>query len=428
MNKFRLYRIILFVVCSLFVFDSEGQQIKLDADSAFFSARTLALNKNYSKARIKCYELLHDFPDYYDARVLIGRTFAWENQYDSARFEINKVLIKTNYFDAIDAMIDVETWSGNETKALYYCDMGQRYFPNNEKFSLKKARLLIQMNEVNLAQREILHILELNPGNKEARKLLSEVKNARILNKISVQYSLEYYNEPWIRKWNLMNLEYSRQTRLGAVAARMYLGDVVLDGESLFEKNTAMQYELEAYPVISEKNYAYLNYGYSPGDLFPEHRVGAELYQKLLNTFEISAGFRYLQFRTAENLKNDVFIYTGTVGKYFQNYWFSFRPYLNSGSNGLSQSYYLTVRRYLSIKDNFVSLELGSGNSPDDPLDYAANFETFKLNMKKIQLSWHQLISSRWIIYIIGAYQNEEYTAGSSRNIYSAKLQLGYHF
>lgn len=422
------YSIGLIIFCVLFFFNASAQQIKLNADSVFISARTYALNKNYKEARKKSKELLDAFPDYHDARVLIGRTFAWQHEYDSARFEINKVLIKTNYIDAIDAMIDVENWSGDLPKAIFYCDLGQRNYPANENFRIKKAKILVQTKDANLAQREILHALELDPGNLEANELLKEIKNINILNKIAIQYSYEYYKEPWIRKWHLMNLDYSRQTHFGAVTARMYLGDIVLEGESLFEKNTAKQFELEAYPVISRKNYAYVSYGYSPDNLFPEHRVGVEIYQKLLNTFELSAGIRYLQFRTVENVNNDVLIYTGTVGKYFQDYWFAFRPYLNSKTNGLSQSYYLTVRRYLSTKDNFVSLELGSGNSPDDPLDYAVGFETFKLNMKKIQLSWHQLVCNRWVIYIIGAYQNEEYTANLFRNKYSAKLQLGYHF
>lgn len=420
--------IVLWFFCVMFFLDANAQQQKLNADSVFIAARTYAQNKDYEKAREKCFELLSIYPDYYDARVLVGRTFAWQHEYDSARIEINKVLDKSNYIDAIYAIIDIENWSGDLPKAIYYCDYGQKHYPANENFMILKARMLLQTKDTNLAQREILHALELSPGNLEAIDLLKEIKKVNILNKVAIQYSYEYYKDPWVRKWNLMNVDYSRQTKLGSVTARMYLGDVVFEGESLFEKNTSKQFELEAYPVISRKNYSYVSYGYSPDNLFPRHRAGAEIYQKLFNTFELSGGIRYLQFKSTEGTINNVFIYTGSVGKYIHNYWFSFRPYLNSKTNGLSQSYYLTARRYLSTKDNFVSLELGSGNSPDDPLNYGVNFETFKLNMKKIQLSWHQLIADRWIVYLIGAYQNEEYTANLNRDKFSFKLQLGYHF
>ena len=280
-----------------------AQSLSFDADSLFMEARILAMNKDYTGAREKCYQLLEQHPAYHDARVLIGRTLAWEHKYDSARAELQKVIALIDYADAIDALIDVERWSGNQEKALYYCDYGLKRYPNYEDFMLKKARILMETGKSDLAQRNILHVLELNPGNVDARKLLQEVKNVNILNKISLQYSYEYFKEPWVRRWHLMNIAYSRQTRYGSVTGRVYLGDVVLDGESLFEKNTALQYELEAYPVLSKKNYAYISYGYSPDNLFPKHRFGGELYQKFFRTFELSAGIRNLQFRSSEAAK-----------------------------------------------------------------------------------------------------------------------------
>ncbi|HBL75742.1 MAG: hypothetical protein A2W90_17280 [Bacteroidetes bacterium GWF2_42_66] len=428
-NNLSSFCFFLIIIAVISQSEISAQNPVLKADSLFLEARNLAFAKEYKKARELCFTILRQYPSYYDVRVLAARTYAWQQNYDSARVELDKVLQEDTNRDAVEAMADVENWSGNTEKAIYYCDLGLKFFPNDEYFMLKKAGLLIKSEDYKMAQREILYILGQNPSNREARSLLSQIKNADILNKITVQHSFDYYKDPWIRRWHLLNLDYSRQTRFGPVTGRVYLGDVMFEGEPSSTENIGLQYEIESYPKISKGNYAYLSYAFSLDEIFPKHRLGAEFYQKLFRSFELSAGIRSLQFRSDEDVENKpVVIYTGSLGKYYRNYWFSFRPYLSSHSNGLSQSYYLTIRRYLSKKDNFVSLELGSGNSPDDPLDYSVDQETYELEMKKIQLSWQHLFLDRWTISLIGAYQNEEYKAGSFRDNFSVKLRLGFHF
>ncbi len=423
------FYLILFAFAVIPQSEVSAQNLVLNADSLFLEARSLASAKEYAKARELCFTILRKYPSYHDVRILAGRTYAWQQQYDSARVELDKVLQDSKSRDAIEAMIDVENWSGNKIKAISYCDLGLKFFPNDEPFMLKKTALLVQSEDYKTAQREISYILGQNPSNQEARTILSEIKNANILNKVTIQHSFDYFKEPWIRRWHLMDLDYSRQTRFGTVTGRIYMGDIVFDGESLGEKNVGVQYEIESYPKISKSNYAYLSYAFSFDDIFPKHRIGAEFYQKILKSFELSAGIRSLQFRSNNNIEEKpVVIYTGTLGKYYRNYWFSFRPYFNPKSNGLSQSYYLTMRRYLSTRDNFLSLELGSGSSPDDPLDYSVDQKFYELRMKKIQLSWQHLFLDRWTVYLIGAYQNEEYQADSFRDNFSVKLQLGFHF
>lgn len=52
------------------------------------------------------------------------------------------------------------------------------------------------------------------------------------------------------------------------------------------------QVELDVYPRLSEKLYAFLNIGYSGADIFPEWRSGAELFAALPDAWEASAGYR----------------------------------------------------------------------------------------------------------------------------------------
>ena len=117
-----------------------------------------------------------------------------------------------------------------------------------------------------------------------------------------------------------------------------------------FREDTA-QYEIDAYPRLAKGLYAYVNYGYSSHRFFPKNRVGGELYANLPHGVELSGGFRWLQFESSE-----VTIYTGTIAKYQGNYWISLRPYITPKSEGTSQSYNLTVRRYFGGPDNYLGV------------------------------------------------------------------------
>ena len=96
------------------------QQTSKNPDELFYRARQLAFNKQLNEARDTARLILQINEHYQDARILIGRTYAWENKYDSARFEINKVIkVDSSYRDAIDALADIEFWSGNFVKGLF---------------------------------------------------------------------------------------------------------------------------------------------------------------------------------------------------------------------------------------------------------------------------------------------------------------------
>ena len=130
---------------------------------------------------------------------------------------------------------------------------------------------------------------------------------------------------------------------------------------------TGVQFEMDAYPkltFIRKSTYAYLNFGYSPTSLFPLFRAGAEIYTGLPWRLETSLGGRYLYFEPKH-----VFIFTGSLGYYLKDYWFSIRPFVTPKAEGISVSGNLTVRRYWS-EDNYLSFSLGVGSSPEE-IDYA---------------------------------------------------------
>lgn len=172
---------------------------------------------------------------------------------------------------------------------------------------------------------------------------------------IGVDYSYAWFQGD-IDPWNMGAISVGQRRSSGSFIARMNLA-------RRFATNGA-QFEADAYPTLGKKAYAYLNAGYSGSAVFPEWRFGGEFFRTLPRAFEASAGFRQLRFEGTD----PVTLFTGSVGRYSGNYWYSLRPYLRDKDSGLSGSATLTARRYYADADNWVGARIGYGSSPSDDL------------------------------------------------------------
>lgn len=168
--------------------------------------------------------------------------------------------------------------------------------------------------------------------------------------------------------WRLGSVSLSRRTSAGSFIVRMnYANRFATNG---------VQVEADAYPRLNDKVYLYLNAGYSSATIFPEWRTGGEVFASLPGAWEASAGFRQLRFGGAP-----VTLFTGAVGKYIGNYWFSLRPYLRSKEGGLSASAGLTARRYFEDGDHWVGAAASYGSSPTDRITPDAVARTHALSL-----------------------------------------------
>jgi YaiO family outer membrane protein len=169
-------------------------------------------------------------------------------------------------------------------------------------------------------------------------------------------------------------------------------------------KTNGIQYELDAYPRISHTFYTYLNVGYSNDvGVFPGYRAGFSLYANLPKSFEADAGFRYLYF------SSNTWIYTGSIGKYFKNYWFNLRSYLIPGSNKLSHSHNLAVRYYYGGIDDYFTLVVGTGISADDPINNIQLNNNYNLKSGKISIGYRQSFQKLNVIFFDATYILQEY-------------------
>lgn len=121
-----------------------------------------------------------------------------------------------------------------------------------------------------------------------------------------------------------------------------------------------IQYELDAYPKIAKGMYAYLSVAYSEDALFPDYRIGAQIYKSLPQGWEVSLGVRYLAFDESTT------IYTGSIGRYWSNFYATLTPYVVPDEiDGTSASGALEVRYYRSSGDDYWGFRGSYGSAPD---------------------------------------------------------------
>jgi YaiO family outer membrane protein len=402
---------------------------KLNADVEFENARKLASEKQYREAINLAYQILEQYPDYTDVRIFAGRVNAWNHNFSEAETQLKKVLAaKPDNLEATLALADIYIWSNRPVEAISVCETGLNVHPLNSELLMKKAQAEYKIQEYDLSKTSLNKVLEIDPQNQQASNLLKEVNSDNWKNKIETEYYYENFKKPYIRHWHLSTLSYGRRTKLGMIYGRMYWGDLVQDGEKWYGAGVSRQFAIEAYPRISQKKYLFLNYSFSGEDNFPKTRFGVEVYQGLPHAFELSAGYRYMDFSQTNATSRKINIYTGSVGKYQGSYWLSFRPFLIDNGNDFSTKLSLTIRKYLSRDDSYLSLCAGTGTSPDNPAIYTVEYDRYVLKSRNIQIGWKQRVGSHFQFDVAAGYEKAQYRQNMWRDEFITRAALAYLF
>ena len=373
----------------------------LGTDDLFMIAREKAFNKQHEEARTILWLILRRSPSYYDVRILLGRTYAWDGKYDSARIELKIVLAEDlSNNDAYHALVDVEFWSDQYEQALKVVDQALSYYPIDEDFLLKKARTLKNLGRDDEALNVLDKLEDIHPSAQGITALRQEIHTTSMLNGIGVNYATDRFSDVY-DPMHYVYLQYSRRTPYGSLYGR-------LNYSNRFQSE-GTQIEFDFYPKISDGMYAYVNYGFSNSALYPKHRLGAEYYASLPASFEGSLGFRYLYFGPG----SEVTIYTGTVGYYYRSYWFSVRPYLTPGNTGTSQSISITIRYYFADVDDYLSVKAGTGFTPDERsvqsnAGFSGTTEVFHLKSQTAGIGIQKTIGIYTLLIVTVDFTNQE--------------------
>lgn len=409
MHSTRTKILLTLLICTIF------QQLSAQtSDDLFASARKKAFDeKNYPGAIALAKTALEKSPDYHEIRVFLGRIYTWSDKPDSARIEFAKVIAKEpTYEDAYFAYGNLEFWNDDTKKALTIVNDGLKNSPNSENLQILKAKLLNDLKEWVSAQAIIDKVIKNNPKQTEARSLAARISANSAINKFGVSYDFVYFDKQFNDPWHLASVDYGRQTKIGSIIGRVNYANRF--------KGNGIQFEIDAYPRISNTFQAYVNVGYSPDlGIFPKYRAGFSLYANLNGGFEVEGGFRLLRF------SDNTLIYTASVGKYYKNFWFNLRTYLTTATNSVSQSFAFNTRYYFGGADDYLSLGVSTGLSPDEQINSVlVNSSTYKLKSNGLTLGYRKSIKTVNVISLKAAIENQEYLKDTKGNQLS--LSLGY--
>lgn len=405
--------------------------------SLFITIRELAISGNRAEAIALAQKALQDNPNHQDIRTLLGRIYSWEEQYDKSRQELTNSLDQnSDNLDARLALIDTETWAKNYAKASQLINEGLRFFPDDEELLYRQAKLAYYQKKPHEAKQILVMLLKLLPQDAQAKELLDRInksvrpkKRSRDISSLSrdkekpfdpenagYDLSADYTYE------HVSNLEdnwYHAAVSFGKNTQYLSLDARVNKDQRFSQWGT--QYEFDAYPKIPGVGYFYFNYGHSDDSIFPRNRYGSEFFLSFPAGFEGSFGNRYLQFSSS-----NVSIWTASVGKYIKNYWLSLRTYIQKKDQGYSKSFLLSIRRYYSNRYHYISLDLGTGASPDDDDINSSDFSAS--SSREIGLSAMFPIKKQLYSNIGFQYKIEKFPKQINREYMKFNFGLTYFF
>ena len=373
------------ILSTFFCFILQAQEVSdyANPEQGFDRMRQLATEGNYSRAKEIGYKILEDKEDYYDVALYLARIHGWESAYDSAYLVLDEVILNApELFEAYQTCVDLAYWENNQGRLEECAEKALALEPGSEGI-LEKLKLANQSSPSKLEQPELF-----------------------------LQYTYDHFSVPYARNWHMLTAGGQLPFKYGTLIP--YINGGYHAGTSTA---TDVQLNLDAYFTLGKKNYALLGYGFSPnGDVnfLPVHRAAAEIWQVLPRGFGVSAGLRYFYWD-----QHFTFL-TFSAEKYAGNYWFSFRNYLFFKELGVSGSYYLAGRRYFASKYDHLTLTLGYGTAPDEPLVVVSDLD--RLNALSCRIEYSKRINPVLRMVAGLGYGYEEYVDQGYRNRIDMKL------
>jgi len=351
---FLLFKTGLVLAVIFNIFPVQSQEIS-DPESEYMRIRSIAFEGDYATAAVAARKLVNAFPSYGDARILLGRILAWQKDFKQAAAVIDTLLsTDPDNEDALSVKRDISLWSKDNTP---------------------------------------------------------------VATDIRAGYSFDSFTEPYTRFWQVFKAGAGHRFNWGPASAGLNVGDIMIETDTARAEVTELQFEAEAWPKLTDKNYAYLAYAYSPGSYFPTHRAAIEVWQVLPKGWAISAGMNYYRF------ERNIFISGLSVEKYTGKYWFSLKSFVYFKDDGPTTSFYFNGRRYFNDID-YLQLTLGTGTAPDEPFDVQP--DVMRLSSHSVRLAYLTSLTNKLTMRIGAGYSYEEYAENEWRNRFEGHINFIY--
>ena len=384
----RLTLIITLLVFYLVQAKAQDTLFQSEPEKEFAQMRELAAAGDYSDAKQIGNMLLEENEAYHDVALYLARILGWESNFDSAYMLIDRVIaMEPGLYEAYATCVDLAYWENNLEK-LETC---------------AGSATELEPDSAGVFDR---YVVALQQGQSLSDQL-----------ELFGYYSYDHFSKPYVRNWHMLTAGGEIPFKYGKLIPSVN-GGYMAGGAS---PATDLQINLDAYLNLGKTTYALLAYGFSPnGELnsFPGQRAAAEVWQALPKGFGISAGLRYFYWD-----QNFTFL-TFSAEKYAGNYWFSFRNYLFFKDYGVSGSYYLSARRYFDTRFNYLTLTLGYGTAPDEPISVISDLERLNAVSGRLEFSKKLTPGIRGVAMV--GYAWEEYADQEYRS--RIDMRLGAYF
>ncbi|HDR68529.1 MAG TPA: YaiO family outer membrane beta-barrel protein [Bacteroidaceae bacterium] len=414
MKSIPAYIFLIFFGCffSLYLFSQEPDYYYENPEEGFAVMRTAVSEGNFVRAKNIGKDLLEETPDYHDVSIYLARIYGWEARFDSAYAIVDDVLGNNPELpDAWMAYVDLCYWENNWEKLKSIAENAIA-LTDSDDVRAKYALALYHTGELQKAILQADSVLVRDAGH----PLAGDVRQLSILKtkepELFVHYSFDYFERPYYRRWHMLTAGLVYPFSFGKLIPYLNAGTIV--GNETFSASSDLQFNIESYLIITEKNYMLAGYGISPGKYFPSHRAILDVWQILPAGFAVSAGARYFY-------RDSHFVFWNvTLEKYLGHYWLSLKNYLFFKDYGFSSSHYFTVRRYLNSSVDYLSLTIGYGTAPDEPVMVISDLD--RLNAASLRLDLSKQVHSSIRLNISTGYSYEEYVNNNFRNRFNFRI------
>ncbi len=124
-------------------FFTENRLQNYHTEELYFIARDEAFDGKYSRARVILRKVLRESPNFYDAWLLLGRTYAWGGDYERAHEMFSEVRRRNpDLTETYEALADLYYWQGDPESGLEMTLNGLQIDSEQAGLAYRKARFL----------------------------------------------------------------------------------------------------------------------------------------------------------------------------------------------------------------------------------------------------------------------------------------------
>ncbi len=409
---------ILVIFCFFYLMNAQAQKKELNVDSLYYKANGFYKKKAYTKALPIVNLALNLAPNYIDIRVLRIRVLQRLKKIEVAESDIQYLVSyekAITYKNLVLAQINLIKTTNELNNFIAKVEV---FYEADLDFELSKAEAYLRLEDKKTTG-FLVNKISNHSLNKEQkyryRQLLKKIKN----NQIGVYYDINSFMKeyPTTKSWHTIQLEYMKFLEKYSLGARVTYSKHFV--------NDAVLYELESYPVFSDKMYGFINISASSkADFFQNYGVKASLFYTVVKWIEVEGGFRYLSYNT-DNFLSYVIGATSYQNKFYLNA----RVFLGPKINGdFIQNYQANVRYYYDNTENYVSVRVGTGISPDEASRFIQVTSNPSLNSYYATIGATKRLNDNYNISANIGFLTEELTGSKTGNQLIGNIGLKYRF